>query len=288
MDPHDLDMAEVAQSFSRAANTYDESAVMQRQAGESLRSRLSLMAIKPQIIMDVGCGTGVHTQALKIQYPDARVVALDISMGMLRQLQERSSSIISMCGDAMHLPVADHSVDLIFSNMTLHWCTDLVALIRELHRVLRLEGLLLFSTLGPDTLLELRQSWQAVDQLSHVNRFWDMHDIGDQLVNGGFSDPVMDMEEYVLTYPNVFSLMRDLKAIGAHNLTLNRYHTLMGKGRLRTLFNAYESFRLPDGYYPATYEVIYGQAWGTGTNRLHRVNEFGEVVIPLADVVKTP
>ncbi|MGD8617251.1 MAG: malonyl-[acyl-carrier protein] O-methyltransferase BioC, partial [Gammaproteobacteria bacterium] len=129
-----------------------------------------------------------------------------------------------------------------------------------LRRVLRPGGLLLFTTLGPDTLRELRDSWAAVDGYSHVNLFLDMHDVGDRLVRARFADPVMDVERLTLTYPDVWKLMRDLKQVGAHNVTTGRPRGLMGKSHMRRLGAAYERYRT-DGVLPASYEVVHGHAW---------------------------
>ena len=126
--------------------------------------------------------------------------------------------------------------------------------------VLRAEGLLTFTTFGPDTLKELRQAFPPEPGIVHVNRFLDMHDIGDMLVHAGFADPVMDMEVLTLTYESVEQLMRELKALGAHNIASGRGRGLTGRGILRQLKQRYELRRL-DGRLPATFEVIYGHAW---------------------------
>jgi malonyl-CoA O-methyltransferase len=148
----------------------------------------------------------------------------------------------------------------------LQWCGDLDAAFREVRRVLRPDGLFAFTTFGPDTLRELRAAWAAVDGYSHVNTFIDMHDIGDALVRAGLTEPVLDVERVTLTYPDVLSLMRDLKVIGAHNVTAGRPRGLVGRGALRRVEAAYEPARR-SGLIPATYEVVYGAAWGTAGKR---------------------
>jgi malonyl-CoA O-methyltransferase len=147
--------------------------------------------------------------------------------------------------------------------------------------------LLLFSTLGPDTLKELRYSWQAVDSYNHVNAFTDMHDVGDALVRAAFADPVMDMEMITLTYPDIFALMRDLKTLGAHNLSAGRPRNLTGKGRLRVLQTAYEGFRGSDGLLPATYEVVYGHAWLPQAN-VSLQRDDGLAVFPISQLRRRP
>jgi malonyl-CoA O-methyltransferase len=127
----------------------------------------------------------------------------------------------------------------------------------------------MFSTLGPDTLIELRRSWSAVDGFNHVNAFVDMHDIGDALLRARLTDPVMDAERITLTYQDVFGLMRDLKTLGAHNVSHGRARGLTGKGRLGAMKAAYEGFRR-DGVLPATYEVVYGHAWAPEASQLRQ------------------
>ena len=170
------------------------------------------------------------------------------------------------------MPFADMSFELVYASLVLQWCEDLDATFLEWRRLLKPHGLLLFSTLGPDTLKELRAAWSEVDGFNHVNRFLDMHDIGDALIRAGFVEPVMDVEHMTLTYEDAASLMRDLKRIGAHNVTAGRSHRLTGRGRLAAFTQAYERWRR-DGRLPATYEVVYGTAWAPKfmpTAALHR------------------
>jgi malonyl-CoA O-methyltransferase len=144
--------------------------------------------------------------------------------------------------------------------LALQWCNDLKQTFAEVRRVLQTGGLFMFSTFGPDTLKELRQAFRHMDDYSHVNRFTDMHDIGDMLVHNGFATPVMDMEYITLTYDDVIGVMRDLKAIGAHNVTQGRRRGLTGKNAWQKAINQYETLR-KEGKLPATFEVVYGHAW---------------------------
>jgi malonyl-CoA O-methyltransferase len=186
-----------------------------------------------------------------------------------------------VCADAQRLPLAEASVDLIYSNLMLQWCNDLDALFAEFSRVLKPGGLLTFSTFGPDTLKELRVAWSSVDSHTHVHRFIDMHDIGDALVRAGLSEPVLDVETFTLTYETTLALMGDLKAIGAHNAAAGRAPGLTGRGRLIAMSAAYERFRT-SGRLPATYEVVYGQAWGRSPG--NRPGASGEVRIPATSI----
>lgn len=251
------------ESFDRAAEKYDEVAVLQREVGERMLDRLQFVRVSPQTILDVGAGTGMFSAALSRHYKKSRVLALDLAPRMLQQARKRKGWFSRqgfICGDAEALPIADNSVDLIFSNFTLQWCGELDQAFAEFRRVLKPGGLLMFSTLGPDTLKELRQSWQAADAAPHVHEFIDMHDVGDALLRNGMSDPVMDVENFTLAYNDAMQLMRELKMIGAHNAAVHRSQGLTGKGRLKKMLAAYESLR-SDGVLPATYEVVYGHAW---------------------------
>jgi len=256
----ELDSAALRRSFDRAAAGYDESAVLQAEVSQQLLARLDYVTLEPEVVLDVGCGTGHAASALALRYPSARIVALDLAEGMLRQARRHGCRRL-VCGDALRLPLADASVDLLFSSLTLQWCTDLDAVFAEFRRVLRPRGLLNFTTFGPDTLFELRGAWGRADGLVHVSEFADMHDVGDGLVRAGLAEPVLDIERFTLTYPDVFGLMRDLKAIGAHNAAARRPRGLTGRGRLQAMQAAYERHRR-DGVLPATYEVVFGQAWG--------------------------
>jgi malonyl-CoA O-methyltransferase len=171
----------------------------------------------------------------------------------------KNSQNLKVCANAYELPFSSNSVDFIVSNLMMQWCSDLKALFNECFRVLKPEGLILFTTFGPDTLKELKRSWSAVDNSTHVNNFIDMHDIGDQMLQSGFQSPIMEMENITLTYEKVLDLMHDLKSIGAQNVG-NRSKALTGKTKFKKMIEMYESYRT-DGKLPATYEVIYGHAW---------------------------
>ncbi len=257
------DKASARRSFEQAAARYDEAAVLQREVGSRLLERLDLMRLQPQRILDLGSGTGYCIDGLFGRYRNADVVALDIAHPMLRHARRRGRWLRRprcVCADAECLPFPDNSFDLVFSNLMLQWCVDLDGTFSELRRVIRPGGLLLFSSFGPDTLKELRASWREVDGYAHVNTFLDMHDVGDALVRTRFADPVMDVERLTVTYPDVWKLMRELKQIGAHNVTGGRPRGLTGKQRMQRLVEAYEKFRR-DGVLPASYEIVNGHAW---------------------------
>jgi malonyl-CoA O-methyltransferase len=262
-DPFDIDLARVRQSFGRAARSYDAAAVLQKRVRDETLERLDVVRLEPAVVLDLGAGTGHASLALKRRYRPSQVIALDLAEGMLREVGRRQTLLRRfrrVCGQAAALPLRDASVDLVFSNLMLQWCQDPDAVFGEIRRVLKPGGLFTFTTFGPDTLLELRRAWAAADERTHVNRFIDMHDLGDALVRSGLAEPVMDVERFTLTYAEVRDLMRDLKDMGAHNANAGRPRGLTGKGTLARMTAAYEAFR-KDGRLPATYEVVYGQAW---------------------------
>jgi malonyl-CoA O-methyltransferase len=277
-----IDKQQARRAFSRAAPHYDEVAALQREIATRMLDRLAYIRHEPAVVLDVGAGTGAAIQGLSSCYPKARLIALDFALPMLYQARQRVAevSLDCLCGDAERLPLADASVDMIFSNATLQWCNDLRGTFREFLRVLRPNGMLLFSTFGPDTLMELRDSWAVVDGGSHVSPFVDMHNIGDAMLEAGMAEPVVDVDRLQVTYEDVPSLMRDLKILGAHNVNRDRQRGLTGKGRLRAMYQAYERYRR-DGRLPASYEVVYGHAWAPSQRQVD-----GETRVPL-EVVRS-
>ncbi|MBI5451593.1 MAG: malonyl-ACP O-methyltransferase BioC [Gammaproteobacteria bacterium] len=262
-----VDKRQLRRAFDRAAPHYDEVAVLQREVGNRLLERLSLLRATPTQIADIGAGTGTLTAALARRYPSAQLLALDLAPQMLQLTRRRQpwrSRVLRrmhcICGDAEALPLATQRFDMLISSLTMQWCNDLDRTLQEFRRVLRPGGVLMFATFGPDTLRELRHCWSQVDGYNHVNAFIDMHDIGDALLRAGFAQPVTDMEYFTLTYPDLQALTRDLKTLGAHNVTAGRPRTLTGRHRWQHLAQAYEDLRR-DGTLPVTYEVIYGHAW---------------------------
>ena len=278
-DPRDVDPRAVRRSFGRAAATYDGAAVLQREVGARLAERLDVVKLVPATILDAGSGTGEAIGELSARYPSARVVALDAALPMLQQARARSTrgrSLLTrllgplgrggasapafVCADATSLPLSGVCVELVWSNLMLQWVNDLPRAFAEFRRVLKVGGLLTFTTFGPDTLKELARAFARVDGHTHVGRFVDMHDLGDMLVQSGFADPVMDMELITVTYPSPDALLAELKSIGATNQTRGRPRGLTGRGRRAALEAALLALAR-DGRIPATFEVVYGHAW---------------------------
>lgn len=269
MNEFELDKREVRRAFSRAASGYEANAVLQREICTRLLEKLDYIKLEPARILDVGSGSGWGGRQLGERYRNAEIIALDIAFGMLHTARGASNWWRKLfgggrqrflCADVEALPLAAHSTDMVWSNLALQWCNDLPATFAGLHRVVRDGGLLMFSTFGPDTLKELRAAFAGVDGYSHLNRFTDMHDIGDMLVAAGFADPVMEMEVLTLTYSDLKAVMQDLRGIGAHNATAGRAPGLTGKARWARIAENYEALRR-DGRLPATFEIIYGHAW---------------------------
>ncbi|CAG0965256.1 malonyl-CoA O-methyltransferase [Burkholderiales bacterium] len=296
-DRRDLDARAVRRAFGRAAASYDAAAVLQREVGARLAERLEVVRLAPAAILDAGCGTGEAIGELAARYPGVRIAAVDAALPMVQQARMRSMrgrSVLARllgplgrgraaapafaCGDVAALPLRAACVDLVWSNLVLQWVADPPLALAEFRRVLRVGGLLTFTTFGPDTLKELVRAFARIDGYTHVNRFVDMHDLGDMLVDAGFADPVMDMEMITVTYATPAALLAELRAIGATNQTRGRPRGLTGRHRRRALEDALASLAR-DGRIPATFEVVYGHAWkveptrtadGRSIVRIHR------------------
>jgi len=279
-DPREVDPRSVRRAFSRAAATFDAAAILQREVAARMAQRLDYIKLAPLTILEAGCGTGGAIGELALRYPPARIVALDAALPMLtaaRQRVRRSRSMLHkllaplmphangaapffICADIESLPLRGVAFELVWSNLALVWVNDLPRVLAEFRRVLKVGGLLTFTTLGPDTLKELRAAFVQADGYTHTNRFIDMHDVGDMLVDAGFADPVMDMEQLTLTYSEPRTLLAELKAVGASNATRGRPRGLMGRVRWQRMLAALERLQRA-GRIPASFEIIYGHAW---------------------------
>lgn len=259
----------VRRSFDRAAQTYDAAAVLQREVNERMLSRLEIIKQEPLRILDIGSGTGYGSGHLRLRFPKASVYEADLALAMLQYSKSNQKSWRNwlrsetrhVCADMEALPFADNSQDMVWSNLALQWCNQPDAAFAEMLRVLKPGGLLMYSTFGPDTLKELVQIYAGIDGFNHVNRFIDMHDLGDAMVKTGYETPVVDMDMLTLTYSTARAALQDLKSIGAHNVTAGRRTGLMGKIAWQQIQANYEKLRNKDGLLPLTFEVVYGHAW---------------------------
>lgn len=264
LNPPRLDKVSVKKSFNRAAKSYNRAAILQEEVLKRLLERLQYILLEPQQVLDIGCGTGKGYSGLRKQYSKAKITSMDLAFSMLQQagkqygLFDRKRLVNA---DMERLPFADNSFELMFSSLALQWANDLSATLRDLARIGRKDGLLMFTTFGPATLSELRESWQAVDQKPHVHQFVDMHDVGDALMAAGFSQPVVDAEVIRLEYSEFRQVLDDLKNIGASNADKNRSRGLMTPGKLKLLEASYREKGFENGKFIASYEVLYAHAW---------------------------
>jgi malonyl-CoA O-methyltransferase len=246
--PSEIDRRAARRRFERAAATYGRAARLESEVASRMRERLDYVKLAPRRILDAG--SGPPARALGKRYSGADVIAVDFALPMLLEGKRGffSRNPQRVCADLARLPLAAGTVDLVWSNMALHWLSDPAPAFAEFARVLSAEGLLMFSTLGPDTLKELRASAGA----ARVHAFVDMHDLGDMLVAAGFSAPVMDMEIIRIEYRER-DLLGDLRASGQTSARADRPRGLAGRR-----FGE----RLREGLAPhATFEVVYGHAW---------------------------
>lgn len=265
MSDRRLDLRQVRRAFGRAAASYERHDALQREVQARLFDSLDYYDGKPQRVLDLGCGTGRGTALLKKRWRDAEVIALDVSLPMLRRARRHAGwrkAFTRVCADGLALPFPDHSMDVVYSNLCMQWCDAPRTFFSELNRVLKPGGFLVASTLGPDTLSELRAAWAATGSIqAHVGQFLDVHDIGDAALAAGLKDPVLDTDHVTLDYPDVRGLLIDLKGLGATNADRERVRGLTGKARFKAMLDAYETHRR-DGRIPATWEVVTLHAWG--------------------------
>ena len=267
--PFALDHQLIRRRFSAAALAGATPDPLTRTVAARMDERLDYIRIDPRRVLDLGCGTGADLNALTRRYPDAQLLQLDFALPALaraprpesglRKLFMRRSRSARICACAEALPLTSGSVSMVWSNLMLNWLSDPFPALLEAHRVLHADGLLMFSTLGPDTLRELRFAFDDPHG-THVHRFIDMHDLGDALVRAGFSDPVVDMDMITITYPDVDTLFDDLRSRGGTNAARNRARGLSGRARWAHARTRLESLRRSDGL-PISAEVIQGHAW---------------------------
>ncbi|KTD15155.1 biotin synthase BioC [Legionella gratiana] len=279
-------ISEISKAFNRHATEYELAAKVQQEIGVRLLERLYYLNMKPQRILDLGCGPGFFSYELMQMYPKAQVVGLDLAQIMLLQARKKQSwrrrwSLVA--ADMQCMPFADGAFDLVFANQVVHWGDHLAQVFRELNRVIKTNGCLMFTTLGPDTFKELKAAWFGVNRYEHVNEFVDMHDVGDCLLSEHFLDPVIDMELLAVHYESLPKLLQALKTQGVKNINSKRNQGLTGKTAWQQFAQNYATMQTDKGKYPLTYEVVYGHAWKGG----QRKTELGiETRIPVSQIVK--
>lgn len=278
-----IDVSRVRQLFAQPADVA-ESTFLRREISQRMRERLELVRLEPRRILDAGCGEGADSSMLRQLYAAPHVLGVDAAYGMLAEARQRQAAALSAfnrvmhkwlpasrrasqttqaslaCADMARLPLPARSLDLVWSNLALHWHPQPDLVFAEWHRVLQVDGLLMFSCFGPDTFKEVRAAFGAADAAKHVLPFVDMHDFGDQLVEAGFATPVMDMEILTVTYPDVDKLLADLRALGGNPLSTRR-QGLLGKSAWEAMRAALSQQAQPDGRLPLSFEIIYGHAF---------------------------
>lgn len=251
----ELDKRKIKTSFAKACDSYDAMAKLQRRVGRALLSTANITGLTGTVL-DIGSGTGFLTGELCALSGYQRIIALDIALPMLQIARHKlADTVCYVCADAEFLPLQNHSVDSIFSNLALQWCQDLDAVFAEFKRVLKPAGCLTFSTFGATTLHELKAAWASVDGYTHVNQFYNADEVVDFLAQAGYQQISIEKNLYRSEYGTVMELMHELKAIGAHNVTAGRNRRMTTKNQLQMMIARYEKLRV-NGFIPATFEVL--------------------------------
>ena len=276
-----LDKERVRATFNKAASRYENFDFLQREVANRLLQRLDANTNDAKMILELGCGTGRIIPSLQKKFVKGRLVCLDLAELMLMMAKKANSSIFKkkkyfICADAENLPFKHSSIDVINSNLSIQWCPDPLQVFSSVNSILNKSGgLFAFSTLGPDTLRELRESFEGYSSFSHTSQFLDMHQIGDYLANVGMQDVVIERETLTVNYEEPLKLMKDLKGLGATNASSARNKNLTGPDTIRKVIASYNKKKV-DGKIPATYEVIYGRA--SSSDRISRNLEEQKVI----------
>lgn len=258
--PAAIDKQAIAGSFGRAASRYDRAAQVQWTCARRLAQKVEDPG--DAWIADLGCGTGFVSQALLQRgFSNLRTAQLDLAEAMVRTARSKLNTALPgalwTVADAESLPLADASMNLVLSNFALQWCADSARVLAETHRVLQPGGQLLFTSLGPRTLHQLRTAWAEQDDYVHVNRFKEEALWRSELSACGFEVLEFERDLHQVEYPQLLDLLRDLKQIGAHNMNAGRNTGLTPPARLRALVQYYERFRTSSGLLPASYDVYF-------------------------------
>ena len=249
----------IAKSFNSKSSTYEEYSLVQNEVSKRMIERLKLMKFKPKTILDLGSGTGYLSNILKQIFPASKITCLDISLDMLLECRKKNTKFNLVVADAENMPFDNEVFDLVISSFTLHWCEEIEKIFSDIHRYLKNKGVFMFTTVGPNTLIELNKAYAKIDGEQHVNSFTDMHIYGDSLLKCGFHDPVMDVENLIIEYSSFANILKSLRKTGA-NTVIGRKASYMPKESYRKLTNSYEKNE-DNGRYPVTYEMIYGVSW---------------------------
>lgn len=261
-----LRLHDVRRRFDRAAGEFEHADFLHRTAAEGIFDRLAPIQIRPRCVIDLGCASGRDSRLLAKRFRGSRIIGLDLSAGMLRQARSARpwlAKIREIQAHACALPFVSGCADLVFANLLLPWIDDVPTFLTEVARVLRKDGLFVFSSLGPDSLGELRAVWRNIDSHEHVNRFDDMHDIGDSLLQQGLRDPVLDVDHLLVEYRDLKSLFRDLTRSGARNSLVRRRRSLTPKSEFAALEDGLRAYFREDTL-SLRLELVYGHAFNAG------------------------
>ncbi|GJG99313.1 methyltransferase domain-containing protein [Paraburkholderia terrae] len=292
--------------FDRRAASFNDVAFLPREIAQRMRERLDYIKVNPAQVLDAGCGAGDDLPALRERFPEAPVFGTDLSRAMLARAVQHDATDTSWRrflpaslgralgsrgprfaqADFSALPFASGAFEFIWSNLALHWHSRPDLVFPEWQRVLKVNGLLMFSTLGPDTLKELRGAYAEIEAAhgvnthKHVIDFVDMHDLGDMLVESGFEIPVMDQETLTITYKSPESLLADVRRWGAYPFRREASPGGASRRMQKALLAALEARRRADGTIPLTFEVIYGHAW----KAVPRMTPEGHGIVRIEDI----
>ena len=265
----------ILKSFDAKSSSYDQYSFVQKEVSERMIQRLKFLKSKPLNILDIGCGTGYLSNLINQYLPNSNIVCMDFSYEMASQCKNKNIKLKPLVADAEYMPFKTSTFDLVISSFTLHWCQQIEKIFSDFFRILKNYGNFMFTTVGPDTLKELRNAYKLIDNYEHINTFNDMHDYGDILLSSGFHDPVMDVERLIVEYKNFNGVLQSLRKTGASTVICNE-SKFTTKKSLKSLENHYKKNN-KNGLFPVTYEMIYGVAWKKGTQN----SKNNKVVIPI-------
>lgn len=277
----------IIRNFNKAAALFDATAFLFSEVNARVIQRLDVIPLLPKRILDCGAGTGIGTQALLKKYKKAEVISFDLSTAMLNKAKKKKfwrQKNYFVCGNADKLPFATDSFDFVYSNLMLHWCDDIQTIFAEWQRVLKPNGLLMFTALGPDSCKELFGAVHTIKPDQFVQGFIDMHDLGDALLKNQLLDPVMDIENLQINYSNAEQLLKELRAVGGRNLHPKRLKNLFGKSYYLQLVAELNKIKTRDKKIPLSMEVIYGHAWAGDVNR--SINKGSHIEVPVVSIIK--
>lgn len=284
--PPGIDPHKIKRSFARAAGSFDGADFLQTEVRNRLLDRMKWLRLEPRRILDLGAGTGKALPELAARFPEAELIAVDLTENMLKVAARRpGAEPLVICGNASQLPLADASVDVVFSSLMIHWCISLDSLFTEVRRVLRYPGVFSFATLGPASFRELRAAWQAVDDGAHVMPFPEMTALGDGLLRAGLAEPVIDVETLTICYPDLRQLTSDLRGTGTTNPNRGRNQGLTGRQAWQRLEAAYKLQRDAEGALPVTLEMVFGSVWAKPSKTATGAKQ-GEITIPIGMLKK--